>query len=59
MKFTFRQIAHLIGGEVEGDDSLEIDQFYKTAVALPAQAMYLPHAKVLSPKRKPSRQNRR
>jgi UDP-3-O-[3-hydroxymyristoyl] glucosamine N-acyltransferase len=29
MKFTVRQIAHLIGGEVEGDDSLEIDQFYK------------------------------
>ncbi len=29
MKFTIRQIAHLIGGEVEGDDSLEIDQFYK------------------------------
>lgn len=29
MKFTVRQIAQLIGGEVEGDDSLEIDQFYK------------------------------
>ena len=29
MKFTVRQIAHLIGGVVEGDDSLEINQFYK------------------------------
>ncbi|MFT5884483.1 MAG: UDP-3-O-[3-hydroxymyristoyl] glucosamine N-acyltransferase [Arcticibacterium sp.] len=29
MKFTVRQIAQLIGGKVEGDDSLEIDQFYK------------------------------
>ncbi|MCL4140962.1 UNVERIFIED_CONTAM: hypothetical protein GTU68_023417 [Idotea baltica] len=29
MKFTVRQIAQLIGGEVEGDDSLEIDQFYR------------------------------
>ncbi len=29
MKFTIRQIAQLIGGEVEGDDSLEINQFYK------------------------------
>jgi UDP-3-O-[3-hydroxymyristoyl] glucosamine N-acyltransferase len=28
MKFTVRQIAQLIGGEVDGDDSLEIDQFY-------------------------------
>jgi UDP-3-O-[3-hydroxymyristoyl] glucosamine N-acyltransferase len=28
MKFTVRQIAQLIEGEVEGDDSLEIDQFY-------------------------------
>jgi UDP-3-O-[3-hydroxymyristoyl] glucosamine N-acyltransferase len=29
MKFTVRQIAQLIGGEVQGDDSLEINQFYK------------------------------
>jgi UDP-3-O-[3-hydroxymyristoyl] glucosamine N-acyltransferase len=28
MIFTVRQIAQLVGGEVDGDDSLEIDQFY-------------------------------
>ncbi|MGR3809456.1 UDP-3-O-(3-hydroxymyristoyl)glucosamine N-acyltransferase [Jiulongibacter sp. NS-SX5] len=29
MKFTIRQIADLINGKVEGDDTLEINQFYK------------------------------
>ncbi len=49
MKFTVRQIAQLIGGRVEGDDSLEIDQFYKIeegkkgGISFLANPKYEPH----------------
>ena len=49
MKFTVRQIAQLIGGEVEGDDSLEINQFYKIeegkkgGISFLANLKYEPH----------------
>ncbi|UBM59363.1 UDP-3-O-(3-hydroxymyristoyl)glucosamine N-acyltransferase [Marinilongibacter aquaticus] len=49
MKFTVRQIANLIGGEVEGDDNLEVDQFYKIeegkagGISFLANPKYEPH----------------